>query len=165
MVSIVKAGLNDIETIREITFATWPVAYGNIITQEQIDYMLDWMYSPEALHQQITGKHQYVLAQENNQSLAFASYYLDEGSIYKLNRIYILPNQQGKGLGRLMVDYIVNDILPKGATALRLQVNKQNTAKQFYEKIGFTQIGEAIFDIGKGFVMDDYIMELVIAKP
>ncbi len=165
MLQIVRAGLQDIETIRQITFASWPNAYGSILSAAQIDYMLDLMYNAQALKEQIEGAHQYILVMEGAQAVAFASYYLDEASIYKLNRIYILPNQQGKGIGKLMVDYIVTDIALVGATALRLQVNKQNKAKQFYLKLGFTQIGEAVIAIGGGFVMDDYIMELTIAKP
>ena len=71
-----------------------------------------------------------------------------------------MPDQHGKGTGRFIIDYIAGLIAPKGARVLQLQVNKRNAAKKFYEKLGFTVIKEAVFEIGNGFVMDDYVMEL-----
>jgi ribosomal protein S18 acetylase RimI-like enzyme len=42
---------------------------------------------------------------------------------------------------------------------LFLNVNKYNSAIQFYHKIGFEIAKEEVIDIGNGFVMDDYVME------
>ena len=47
----------------------------------------------------------------------------------------------------------------KGGTTLQLNVNRQNNAKEFYEKMGFAVIGEEDIDIGSGYYMNDYIME------
>jgi ribosomal protein S18 acetylase RimI-like enzyme len=70
-----------------------------------------------------------------------------------------LPSQQGKGTGRFLLDYILKEIKQQGAVSLQLQVNRYNKAKDFYEKLGFTVIEEADFDIGNGFFMNDYVME------
>ena len=58
-----------------------------------------------------------------------------------------------------MIDHIINTIKAQNISALRLQVNKRNKAKDFYEKIGFTVLYEFDFPIGNGYVMDDYLME------
>jgi GNAT superfamily N-acetyltransferase len=81
---------------------------------------------------------------------------------WKLNKIYILPVQQGKGMGKFIINYIVAAIKPHNAKALQLQVNRSNKAKDFYEKLGFTIIETADFDIGNGYSMNDYVMELVL---
>ena len=50
----------------------------------------------------------------------------------------------------------------KNAKAMQLQVNMENKAKDCYEKLGFKRIPNANCDIGNGFVMNDYVMELSI---
>jgi ribosomal protein S18 acetylase RimI-like enzyme len=51
----------------------------------------------------------------------------------------------------------------RGRSTLTLQTNKRNVdAIAFYHKAGFTVREEAVFDIGNGFVMDDYVMKKVL---
>jgi hypothetical protein len=40
-----------------------------------------------------------------------------------------------------------------------LNVNKYNSAQDFYKKLGFCIDYEEVIDIGNGYVMDDYVME------
>jgi len=96
---------------------------------------------------------------ENEEPVGFAAYLSKGHGIYKLDKIYVLISQQGKGTGRFVIDYIINEINQKGATALQLQVNRNNKAKSFYEKLGFVVLDYQVFDIGHGHFMDDYVME------
>ncbi|MBL0144465.1 MAG: GNAT family N-acetyltransferase [Chitinophagaceae bacterium] len=163
MLTVKKASVKDIELIRQLTFSIWPDTYSNIISKEQIDYMLDMMYSPASLQKQLTEDDcTFIITYDDDKPVAFASYNEIELQVWKLNKLYILSNQQGKGIGRYMINYIVTEIQKQDAKTLQLQVNKQNPAKYFYEKIGFTVAKDFVFDIGNGFVMDDYIMELVL---
>jgi GNAT superfamily N-acetyltransferase len=73
-----------------------------------------------------------------------------------------LSNQQGHGTGKLLMDYILNKAKQNFQDALLLNVNKYNTSRFFYEKLGFALVGEEIIDIGNGYVMDDFIMEYLI---
>jgi diamine N-acetyltransferase len=160
MLSIRDADINDIPLIRELCFKVWPQTYSHLLTKEQIDYMLELMYSKASLERQMTEENcRFIFVCDNNEPVGFASFSEIEPAIYKLHKIYILQNQQGKGTGKFVLDYIINTIKPKGATALRLQVHRKNQAKSFYEKLGFTVILEFKFDIGHGYVMDDYMME------
>lgn len=153
------ADTEDINTIGFLAQQIWPVAYGEIISREQMDYMLNMFYSPASLTQQIkTDKHQFVIAELDENPVGFASYSTADGLIYRLHKLYILPGIQGKGLGKALIDFIKAAIAP-GATALQLGVNKNNKAIKFYEKQGFVIIKDVVTDIGHGFVMDDYIME------
>jgi ribosomal protein S18 acetylase RimI-like enzyme len=155
-----KATPDDIPLIRELNFRIWPQTYAAILSQEQINYMLDLMYSEASLTRQMTEEAcNFIIVYENGNPVGFASFSETETGIWKLHKIYILPNQQGKGTGRFTLDYIINTIKAQGAKVLQLQVNRYNKAKDFYEKLGFSVIKIADFYIGNGYFMNDYVME------
>ncbi len=157
-----KATTEDVQLIRELTFKVWPQTYAPILSKTQIDYMLEMMYSKSSLQQQMNKGSQFIIVYENNEPVGFAAYFEKSPSVFKLDKIYVLPSQQGKGTGRFVIDYIINKIKKKGATALQLQVNRNNKARNFYEKLGFVVIEEKDFDIGNGYFMNDYVMEKVL---
>jgi N-acetylglutamate synthase-like GNAT family acetyltransferase len=160
MFEIKKATITDISLIREITFRVWPQTYASILSQEQIDYMLEMMYSEASLQKQMTQDAcQFIIVYEDGNPVGFASYNEEEPQRWKLNKIYVLQNQQGKGTGKLVINYIIEEIRKQHATALFLQVNRYNNAKVFYEKVGFKEIDFINLDIGNGYFMNDYIME------
>ena len=159
MLSIRNARIADIPLIRELTFNIWPQTYRSIITKEQIDFMLDRMYSEASLTEQMNKGNQFVIINDTDEPVGFAAYQEIEPSLFKLHKIYILATQQGKGTGKFLINHIIHTIKQLGALSLQLQVNRNNKAKDFYEKIGFTIIQEADFDIGNGFFMHDYVME------
>jgi ribosomal protein S18 acetylase RimI-like enzyme len=160
MFEIKIATAEDIPLIRELTFRVWPQTYQGILTPEQIDYMLEMMYSVDSLQQQINvqGCH-FIIAYEDGNPVGFASYNEEESKRWKLNKIYILQNQQGKGTGRFVIDHIIEQIKKQNASSLFLQVNKDNNAKVFYERLGFIEVDFINLDIGNGYFMNDYIME------
>ena len=161
MLSITKAVATDIPLIRQLTFSIWPQTYSSVISKEQIDYMLEMMYNPATLQKQMEEDgYTFIIVYDDTEPVAFASYNETEPQLWKLNKIYILPSQQGKGTGKFIINYIVDEIKAKHAKYLQLQVNRQNKAKDFYEKLGFKIIKTADFDIGNGYFMNDYVMEL-----
>lgn len=159
MLKIRKATSKDIPLIRELTFKVWPQTYAAIISREQIEYMMEMMYSEASLLKQMNEGCRFIIAYDNNEPVGFASCQETEPSLFKLHKIYVLNTQQGKGTGKFMIEYLLNDIRQKGGSALQLQVNRHNKARNFYEKLGFVTIQEADFDIGNGYFMNDYVME------
>ena len=159
MFSIEKASVDDIPLIRELTFKVWPQTYAEVLSQEQIDYMLEMMYSPSSLEKQMKSGAQFIFVYDEKEPVGFASYQEMEPGIYKLHKIYVLPSQQGKGTGRFVIDHIIEQIQQRKAKVLQLQVNRNNKAKSFYERLGFSVREELKLDIGNGYFMDDYIME------
>lgn len=159
-----EANLKDRNIIRSLAENTWPDAYGKIISQEQIRYMLDKIYNDDALLEQIEKGHQFYLAELNDHPIGFASV-SDEGTQgCKLNKLYILPTIQKSGAGKALLLEVIEFTKRKHHSRLFLQVNKQNPAKDFYTRMGFTIAEEVKLDIGNGFFMDDFIMELIIHK-
>ena len=164
MIDIKVANLNDLPVVQKLAYNTWPSAYLDILGKEQLDYMLEKIYSLSSLeHQFSVLKHQFIIVFDNQIPVGFASYAVHENpNIFHLNKIYVLPDQQGKNLGKLILDYVIADIKRSGTTALQLNVNRHNKAIQFYEKQGFQIIRKEDIDIGSGYFMNDYVMELTL---
>jgi ribosomal protein S18 acetylase RimI-like enzyme len=161
MITIVNAGITDIPIIQSLTYKIWPETYYPIIGEAQVAYMLGLFYSEEALKEQMATGHQFILCHDDNEPVGFASYSPTEPGIYKLNKLYVLPNQQGKGIGKQMITCIIHALQQLQATHLRLNVNIHNTqAIGFYEKNGFYKFKEEDIDIGGGYFMNDFVLEL-----
>lgn len=160
MIAVRKVGTEAVPVIKNLANIIWPLTYSEIISPQQVDYMMELIYSSSSLKKQIEKGHQFIIAYDYEKPVAFASYSAKQNqpSVYHLHKIYILPNQQGKGIGKQLMAYIKEDIQP--ATTLQLNVNRKNKALQFYQKLGFKIIAEEDIDIGNGFYMNDYILEL-----
>lgn len=160
-VSIRFADLDDINTIGFLAQQIWPKTYGEILKPEQLSYMLNLFYSPAALrHQILEDKQQFLLLEQGEEAIGFASWSpMAEPGVFKLHKLYVLPGIQGRGMGKTMLEFIYEDIRPQGARALRLNVNRHNKARQFYEKMGFSVIGEEDIHIGNDYYMNDFVME------
>ncbi|MFM7645620.1 MAG: GNAT family N-acetyltransferase [Sphingomonadales bacterium] len=158
--SIREAGLEDIPLIRSLCEQVWPATYSNIISNEQLLYMMDWMYSPSSLQQQINEGCCFVLLYSMQEPVGYASYQHVQKGCYKLHKLYILPSFQGQGAGSCLLNYIHEQIKVKKGQTIELQVNRQNKARYFYETLGYRITKEVDIAVGHGFYMNDYIMVL-----
>jgi GNAT superfamily N-acetyltransferase len=162
MITIITSTTNDYKTIRDIAHQTWPIAYGEILPKAQLDYMLGTFYNDEALNDSVLNKgHYFVLAKEGEETLGFASYEhnYNQKQQTKIHKIYILPQTQGKGIGKTLIDFIENVAKENHSTALSLNVNRFNKALYFYQKLGFEIVGEVDIELDHGYLMEDYVME------
>jgi len=162
MILIEKNTDNNFTAIRAIAKEVWPIAYGSILSNEQLNYMMEMMYTIEALQiQSEIKKHHFILVMEDKKALGFASYEMnyDKTNQTKIHKIYILFTQQGKGNGKMLIDYIENEAKKHHQKTLILNVNKYNDALHFYKKVGFSISFEEVIPIGNGYVMDDYVMQ------
>lgn len=165
MISIQKNTDTSFVDVRLIAQEVWPIAYGDILSASQLAYMMKMMYSIEALQIQSNVKmHQFIIAVEADVTIGFASYEcnFEATNSTKIHKIYILSNQQGRGVGTLLLDYIEHEAVNQHQRSLFLNVNKYNKAQHFYKKIGFKISSEEVIDIGKGYVMDDYVMKKLL---
>lgn len=162
MLSIQLGSPADTTTIRDIAHRTWPVTYGDIVSEVQLKYMLELFYSDAALTAQMEEqKHQFILVNEGNGSLGFASYehgYLNTNTT-RLHKIYLLPEAQGKGAGKLLIDSVLQAARENQSDVVSLNVNRFNTAVSFYQKMGFEIVGEEDVVLDHGYLMEDYKME------
>lgn len=155
------AGLEDINTIGFLAYQIWPVAYKDILELDQLQYMLKLIYSPASLKRQMTvEQHHFLLAELGEEPVGFAAYSrIIEPSTFKLHKLYVLPQIQGKGLGKTLLENVEEAVRNAGGTHLHLNVNRHNKARMFYERLGFSIIDEEDIDIGNNYFMNDYVME------
>lgn len=162
MIIITAATINDIKQIQNIVNITWPITYGEILSKEQLDYMLNLFYSTEALSEQYNKKIQlFYMIDEDETNIGFIGieHNYNGEAITKIHKIYLLPETQGKGIGKKVVDEIEKLALENNSKALLLNVNRFNSALGFYKKIGFEVKEEVDIEIGNSYLMEDYVME------
>ncbi len=165
MIDIQKNTDANFVSIRIIAEEVWPITYGEILSKQQLNYMMEMMYSMASLQKQSDEKgHHFILALNDKIPVGFASYEFNYNGTAstKIHKIYVLSNQQGKGIGKIFIDYITYEARKNNQEALLLNVNKNNVAIHFYKKLGFLITTEEVIDIGQGYVMDDYVMEFLL---
>lgn len=161
--SIRTASSKDIFLIHKLANTIWHSTYKTILPSEQIEFMLSKMYSIESLQSQIDEGITFIFAEEESKPLAFASYSLSDSQqfIYKIHKLYILPEEQGRGLGTQLTNFIKSDALARGAKILELNVNRNNPASNFYRKYGF-EIFEEVDIPYYQYTLNDYVMRLIL---
>ena len=160
-ISLREAGYSDIDTIRDLMYQVWPQTYAAIIPQEQINYMIEWMYSRASLEQQIKEGHHYWIVEVNNNPCGYGSFSrTDSSHTYKIHKLYIIEDQQHAGLGTALLEMFLQIIRSDHGKFVQLQVNRENSkAFHFYQKHGF-QIWKTVdFDIGNGYSMNDFVLQ------
>ena len=165
MFSIRKATTNDIPLIHEMAWVVFPHTYKEILTPEQIDYMMEWMYSEDSLHKQMEKDgHIYYLAFKEDDPAGYLSIQPEGEHVFHLQKIYVLPSFQGMKLGKQLFEQAIKAIkeLHPAPCQMRLNVNRQNKALAFYERMGMVKVDEGDFPIGNGYYMNDFIMGMDI---
>lgn len=162
------ATISDIPVIQQIAYETWPIAYGEILSNEQLVYMLNLIYSDAALTYKINQKDEkyYITKDENDSVLGFFSiehnFELEQKS--KIHKIYILPENQGKGIGKLVLEEAIGLAKLQKQESVVLNVNRFNKALYFYQKLGFKITQTIDIEIGDGYLMEDFILQLKITN-
>lgn len=156
-----KATTADCKLIHGLALQTFPATYKEILTPEQIDYMMEWMYSPDNLRKQMEEEgHVYLLAYNGDEAVGYVSVQPEGEDLFHLQKIYVLPSAQGTHCGSFLfreaIKYI-KTVHPAPCT-MELNVNRYNKALHFYEHMGMKKVREGDFPIGNGYYMNDYIM-------
>ena len=157
-----EATTNDIALISRLGHDIWREVYPPIIGSAQVEYMLEKMYNYAALEEQMKDLgHKFFIAMYSGQDVGFVSFSFHHGELAnrtRIHKLYLLPSMQGKGLGAQMVKYVEALSKENNDVKLELNVNKNNPALHFYNRLGFAIEKDVVIDIGNGYVMDDYVM-------
>lgn len=152
---------SEVGIVHDLAHRIWPDTFSEILSPEQIEYMLEWMYNEQKLRDQILAGHQFAVIEEDGLPLGFIgmeSNYQGSNAL-RIHKLYVLPDQQGKGLGKQLLTFADQEAKRLQQDRLHLNVNRFNKAVNFYTYAGFTIIQEENIDIGKGYLMEDYVME------
>jgi ribosomal protein S18 acetylase RimI-like enzyme len=156
-VKLIAATYKDIDTISGLAKLIWNQHYPSIISRAQIDYMLQIMYSPDSLKEQMQNKgHRFFLIEQNGKVAGFISVNNEKEDAWFMNKFYVDQTIAGNGLGGRAFEELKKIIKPK---KISLTVNRQNfKSVNFYFKKGFKIKEVADFDIGNNYVMNDFVM-------
>lgn len=164
--NINRATTSDIPVIKSMAEVVFRDTYSNILSSPQIDYMMEWMYSLPNLEKQLSDGHVYYIAMLGDEPCGYVSVQYEgdtpEGKAqFHLHKIYIMPAHQGKGLGRILfnqvLDFAKNTASGKPIT-IELNMNRDNPALHFYQHLGLKILRSGDFHIGNGYYMNDYIL-------
>ncbi len=154
---IAAASEKDIPVIHQLATEIWHAHYPGIISMEQINYMLEKMYSETSLIKQLQEGHRFYIAHQDGLPIGYFSYSKSDNNNFFLHKLYIKTSEHRRGNGSALTDYLLKE-LPSNCT-LRLTVNRKNyKAINFYFKKGFVIEEVKDFDIGDGFFMNDFVM-------
>lgn len=163
MVEIRMAAREDLATIHNMADVVFRDTYRDILSSEQLDYMMDWMYSITSLERQLQEGHVYYIAWDGDTPKGYVSVQKERVGLYHLQKIYVMPSAQKTGLGKLLMDRALKHVKDEaGHAAVELNVNRENPALGFYKHVGFKIVRQGDFPIGKGFYMNDYIMGIEV---
>lgn len=159
MFTIRKARIDDCGLINQMAGEVFPATYQEILSPGQLDYMMDWMYSPENIRKQMEEEgHVYFIAYEGDEPCGYVSVQQQEENVFHLQKIYVLPHFQGAHCGSFLfreaVRYI-KEVHPEPCL-MELNVNRNNKALLFYERMGMRKLREGDFPIGNGYYMNAY---------
>ena len=162
MITIQQATLDDCADIQAVANVAFPATYANILSEDQLKYMMEWMYATENLHKQMLDEgHTYYIARtESGVPAGYVSIRQEGPDLYHLEKIYVLPDMQGKHIGHTLFKHAIRAIkaLHPSPCRMELNVNRSNPALGFYKRMGMEKVREGDFPIGNGYYMNDYIM-------
>ena len=165
-----RADIADLPVIHDMAEVVFRHTYASILSHEQMEYMMEWMYSLPNMEKQISDGHIYHIAYVDGVPCGYLSIQYegpdeDGVEVCHLHKIYVLPTSQGKGIGQRLFDKAVSYAKECSAgrpARIELNVNRNNPSLGFYEHNGMHILRQGDFHIGNGFYMNDYIMGLDI---
>jgi ribosomal protein S18 acetylase RimI-like enzyme len=152
-----QAGPEDTKLIAQLADKIWRKHYIDIITIDQIEYMLRKMYSADSLKKQMGEGQLFTLVYDSGSPCGYISISSKDNQHYFLHKFYIDNQKQRSGIGAELLQYVISTLITP--QTIELTVNRQNyKAINFYFKNGFVIKETADFDIGNGYFMNDFIM-------
>lgn len=149
----------DFNILQNLAYEIWTEHYISIISLNQIEYMLEKFHSIDALVSQSKENYHFYLVKLGVEHVGYFSVQNKVNGFF-ISKLYLMSVVRGNGIGKKMIKKITTLAKKQNADNLFLTVNKFNSqAIAFYISEGFEKIEEAQFDIGGGFLMDDFIMK------
>ena len=161
-----EIALDEVSIIHDLAHIVWPPTFRDILSPDQINYMLNWMYSLDSLSEQITAGHTFFVLEESNQPIGFMGVEVDcplEG-VLKVHKLYVLPSYHGKGKGYELMNHAFKVAKEANCKYVTLNVNRFNNAVDFYTRVGFKIEKSEDIDIGNGYLMEDYVMTKAVPQ-
>ncbi|MBE6523255.1 MAG: pyridoxamine kinase [Thermoplasmata archaeon] len=137
----------------------WPEAY-DFLSQDLIEYMIENYQSREAIAKYIDEGYLYYAIQYDGEDIGYIGMAPEEKRMF-VSKIYLIKHYRGLGLLDTILKFIISISKGNGLSSMYLTVNRENrSAIAAYQNSGFIIVDKVDKPIGKGFEMNDYIMEM-----
>jgi ribosomal protein S18 acetylase RimI-like enzyme len=157
-----QATFADAAAIAKVRVDTWRTAYRGMVPEDYLSKMSygeseqNWTkYLSEG---ESAKTWTYVAVDERGQIVGFVSGGpgRDDDPVYKseLYAIYILPDYQSRGIGRLLTVALVEKMVLAGYDSMLLWVFANNPARRFYEALGGQMVKTNQFELS-GVMIDE----------
>ena len=160
MIQIKQLSKDDIVIVHQLAKDIWPLAFKDILSPDQIKYMLDWMYDLNTLQEQAMTGHLFYLITLDGSPKGFIGLepnYPEVGTL-RIHKLYVDPLVHGQGLGKSLLIKSIEVAKEMEADSINLNVNRFNNAVEFYKRNSFEIVKEEDINIGRGYLMEDYVM-------
>lgn len=151
-----------IETTAQLAHKIWNQHYVPIIGQAQVDYMLDKFQNTKAISNQINNGYDYYIISHQNKPCGYLALVPNtKEKKLMISKIYVDSDFRGLGLGSKLIDFTIETAKQGAFESIWLTVNKNNSKTiEWYKSKEFAIKEKLEMDIGNGFIMDDYLMEM-----
>lgn len=141
----------------------WNEYFITLISQAQIDYMVDKFQSPSALTKAIHEDHYtYYTVCDHEIPIAYCGIQVQNKRLF-LSKLYVKKAYRKQGISSLLMNRCIEYALQHHCDVIYLTCNKHNeNSLAMYQHKGFVIVDAQETDIGNGFIMDDYILELAL---
>lgn len=158
MLTFLPATESAADVISALAHRIWPVSYADILAPEHIENLLERIYTPDALRQQMHAGEQFWLVRLAGETIGYISC-IHEAPTLWAKKLYLLPEHQGKGYGNQLMQFIIAQKQPS-ETQLQLYVNNGNArAIAAYERMGLQKLREEPVQMG-----DYHFVDWVMGK-
>lgn len=166
--SIRRAIPDDAGMLAEISRQTFYETFAAQNTEEDMQqYLHDQLGEPKLLRELATPGSSFYFLYKGQQTAGYlklncqnAQTIPGKGGSLEIERIYVLKQFQGMGLGKELLNHALEQAVEENCTSVWLGVWEHNTrAIAFYERNGFLRTGAHDFILGND-VQTDLIMEL-----
>ncbi len=149
MLTVRKAGLDDIPQVRAVGSASWRATYAGIFPDAFIERALDQWWSEASFERSIPNQTVCNLVAEQDGRIVGTLMGIvdprEEGQVH-LFRLYVHPDHFGQGIGKQLWQAYLQHLAP-GVKRVELNVEPQNArALQFYARLGFQELGTNEFE-------------------
>jgi GNAT superfamily N-acetyltransferase len=159
MFTIHLANLAEAEIIHQLAHQIYYPTYTGVLSDDQMEFMLERSYTVRALQESMRTDQDFYLAFDVRNPVGFMSLKNKDEDILRIEKLYLLPQTQGKGFGKELISFAKEEAKSRNKNIVQLNVNRGNKAYYFYLKMGFTVVEEIdipYFD----YILDDYVMQI-----
>ncbi|MEO0075386.1 MAG: GNAT family N-acetyltransferase [candidate division WOR-3 bacterium] len=156
-IEIKKVTTNDLEELQKISRLTFYETFASGNTEENMNKYLDEAFSFTKLTKELSDNNsEFYFATIDNKVIGYlklnfgqSQTELQDNKAVEIERIYVLKEYHGKGVGQLLYDQAIKIARQKNADYVWLGVWEKNPkAINFYKKNGFVEFDKHIFKLG-----------------